>query len=191
MRYVYASIHFSLGKKEHTRANCRRSSCSLACTQSHKIYCAPKAPSPKPTGLTVDAQQPPSESNEHATSEVAPKAQNGLDIKSLGSSAELKDLLDRFPSLREELYDIYKTTLEEAWVETQRFGGRGRHHGRGKGPHRHNGPWTREKGFNRGVGRVRKLRERCEEGLETGKKAEGFVRFTSLVTGNELPHEGM
>ncbi|BCR95567.1 zinc finger HIT domain-containing protein [Aspergillus luchuensis] len=170
---------------------CGLMSCSLACTQSHKIYCAPKAPSPKPTGPTVDPQQPASESNEHATSEVAPKAQNGLDIKSLGSSAELKDLLDRFPSLREELYDIYKATLEEAWVETQRFGGRGRHHGRGKGPHRHNGPWTREKGFNRGVGRVRRLRERCEEGLETGKKAEGFVRFTSLVTGNELPHEGM
>ncbi|PYH96341.1 HIT finger domain protein [Aspergillus ellipticus CBS 707.79] len=174
---------------------CGLMSCSLACTQSHKIYCAPKAQSPKPSDQTVDTQPLPTEANGDATSETAPKVRNGLDLKSLGSSPELQELLDRFPSLREQLYDIYKATLEEEWVETQNHAGhhagRGRHFGRGKGPHRHHGPWTREKGFNRGRGKVRKLRERCEEGLETGKAAEGFVRFMALTTGNELPQEGM
>ncbi|PWY95573.1 HIT finger domain protein [Aspergillus sclerotioniger CBS 115572] len=170
---------------------CGLMSCSLACTQSHKIYCAPKAPSPKPSDQTGDAQPPSGEANGNATSEVASKAQNGLDLRSLRTSTELKDLLDRFPSLREELYKIYKETTEEAWPETQNHGGRARPWGRGRPPQRNRGPWTREKGFNRGVGRVRKLRERCEEGLETGKKAEGFVRFMALITGNEIPQEGM
>ncbi|PWY82889.1 HIT finger domain protein [Aspergillus heteromorphus CBS 117.55] len=168
---------------------CGLMSCSLACTQSHKIYCAPKAQSPKPSDQTVDTQSLSTEAHGDATNETTHKARNGLDLKSLGSSPELRELLDRFPSLREQLHEIYQATLEEEWVETPSSGGRGRHFGRGKGPHRHrgHGPWTREKGFNRGRGKVRKLRERCEEGLETGKAAEGFVRFMALTTGNELP----
>lgn len=62
-------------------------------------------------------------------------------------------------------------------------GGRGRGgNGRGRGGGvRSRGQWTREKGFNRGLGKVRKARERCEAGLDTGKDAEGFMRFVALV----------
>ncbi|PYH78253.1 HIT finger domain protein [Aspergillus uvarum CBS 121591] len=162
---------------------CGLMSCSLACTQSHKIYCAPKALPPNPS-----EDQEPSAAAIGDTSEAEmPQTETALDIKSLGTSSQLKELLDRFPSLRDQLQDIYQATLEEEWQETQPYAGRPRGFGRGRATHRHRGPWTREKGFNRGVGKVRKLRERCEEGDEVGKKAEGYMRFMALITGNQLP----
>lgn len=62
---------------------------------------------------------------------------------------------------------------------------RGRGHGRGgKTPSRRSrGPWTAEKGFNRGLGRVRKLRQNCEDGTETGRNAEAFMHFLAVVNG--------
>ncbi|KAE8379105.1 hypothetical protein BDV26DRAFT_174399 [Aspergillus bertholletiae] len=166
---------------------CGLMSCSLACTQSHKIYCAPKVPSPKPSDEVKSAQNQLEEVNGDI-GEDAHELRNGTDPRALGSSPQLMDLLDRYPALRDQLRDIYKATLEEEWVETQVQGGR-RPFGRGKGAPRSRGPWTREKGFNRGLGKVRKLREMCEEGSEVGKSAEGYMRFVALVNGEHFPKE--
>ncbi|KAA8648516.1 uncharacterized protein ATNIH1004_004401 [Aspergillus tanneri] len=164
-------------------------SCSLACTQSHKIYCAPKAASPNSTNEADNRQLPHDEANGLINGEGINEAREALDPKSLASSPELKTLFEQCPSLRDELRDIYKTTLEEEWVEVQSHGGRTRSFHRGRGGTRNRGPWTREKGFNRGLGKVRKYRERCDEGLETGRTAEGFVRFLTLVNGEKSPQE--
>ncbi|KAE8352940.1 hypothetical protein BDV28DRAFT_118320 [Aspergillus coremiiformis] len=164
---------------------CGLMSCSLACTQSHKIYCAPRAPSPMTSNEVNDIQHRPEEVNEH-TGEITHEVQNGSNPHALGSSPQLMELFDRYPALRDQLREIYKASLEEEWVEPQAHGGR-RPFGRGRGAPRSRGPWTREKGFNRGLGKVRKLRERCEEGLELGKNGEGYMRFITLVKGERLP----
>ncbi|KJK65303.1 HIT zinc finger [Aspergillus parasiticus SU-1] len=166
---------------------CGLLSCSLACTQSHKIYCAPKEPSSKTSEEVNGTGNQPEEVNGH-TGENTHESQNDTDPRALGSSPQLKELFDRYPALRDQLRDIYKATLEEEWVETQVHGGR-RPFGRGKGAPRSRGPWTREKGFNRGLGKVRKLREMCEEGSEVGKNAEGYMRFVALVNGERFPQE--
>lgn len=64
---------------------------------------------------------------------------------------------------------------------------RSRHPRRGKPGPRNHGPWTREKGFKRGLGKVRKYRGQCEDGSETGPTAESFMRLLSFV--NESPSE--
>lgn len=85
---------------------------------------------------------------------------------------------------------MYRSTLEDEWVEWYTPPARGRGHGRGgKMPARRSrGPWTAEKGFNRGLGRVRKLRQDCEDGTEAGKKAEAFMQFLALVNGRQGQH---
>lgn len=129
--------------------------------------------------------------NGHETGDGAVKEHGKFDLKALGSSPELKDLLSRYPQLRGQLRDMYKATLEEEWVEVSHsHRGRGRGFGRGRGAPRSRGPWSREKGFNRGLGKVRKLREQCEEGVETGKSAEGFMRFVALIAGDDENHQG-
>ena len=160
-------------------------SCSLGCTQSHKIYCTPK-----PQSQSQDPSEPTTTTPHHET-DTDEKQKHLPNLEALGKSPELQDLLRQYPQLPDHLRDIYKTTLEEKWVEVQAQppqAGRGRHNGRGGrggrgGGYRNRGPWTREKGFNRGLGKVRKYRERCEDGLEVGKDAEGFMRFVALVEG--------
>ncbi|KAK1149536.1 hypothetical protein N8T08_005085 [Aspergillus melleus] len=170
---------------------CGLLSCSLACTQSHKIYCTPKAPSPKPAQEAVDpSPQDQNETNGLIDGEGARGTRNAFNPKSFASSPELKLLFDQYPSLRDELRDIYTATLEEEWVEVQTHGNRHRPFHRGKGGPRNRGPWTREKGFNRGLGKVRKFRERCEEGLETGRPAKGLMRFMNLVNGEQPEESG-
>lgn len=123
--------------------------------------------------------------NGHAPGEEkAGEKHDILSPEALGSSKELKELFSQYPQLRDQLRDIYKVTLEEAWAESQvRPSGR-RPFGKGRGPHRVNrGPWTPEKGFRRGLGKVRKLRVRCEDGVDTGRDAEGFMGFITLVNG--------
>lgn len=167
-------------------------SCSLACTQSHKIYCAPKA---------APANETPTET--HATAHANPPMQNGDNTPgavghaeskrdqsfpaSIAASPELKELLLRHPQLRSQLHEIYRGTLEDQWVEWCTPPTRGRGHGRGgRAPARRSrGPWTAEKGFNRGLGRVRKFRQNCEEGTETGTDAEAFMQFLALVNGQQ------
>lgn len=173
-------------------------SCSLGCTQSHKIYCAPKPPSQYPPEAGTNQDTASNHVNSDTQLEI--DTTNGFpgrrkqdqppNLETLGTSSELQDLFRRYPQLRDQLRDIYQTTLEEEWVEVQPVGGRGggfrggRPGGRGRGGgYRDRGPWTREKGFNRGLGKVRKLRERCETGVEIGKDAEGFMRFVALVHG--------
>ncbi|KAL4891681.1 hypothetical protein BDV59DRAFT_203276 [Aspergillus ambiguus] len=168
---------------------CGLMSCSLACTQSHKIYCAPKVQPPNPSEQTNSNPVANETSGHGADNSAQNQSQSGLSPAELGSSSELKALLEQYPSLRDQLRDIYKATLEEEWVESQSQRGRPRPFGKGRGGHRNWGPYTREKGFNRGLGKVRKLRETCEEGTETGKNAEGFMRFMMLVNKETMePH---
>ncbi|KAJ5403531.1 hypothetical protein N7509_003402 [Penicillium cosmopolitanum] len=109
---------------------------------------------------------------------------------SIAASPELTELFRRHPNLRDQLHEIYQSTLEDEWVEWYTPPSRGRFNGRGgrggRAPTRRSrGPWTSEKGFNRGVGRVRKFRQDCEEGSETGAGAEAFMRFWALVNNSQ------
>ncbi|KAL6234122.1 hypothetical protein BDW75DRAFT_213298 [Aspergillus navahoensis] len=163
---------------------CGLMSCSLGCTRTHKIYCAPKVP--KNLEDATEPQPQPSEVNGHITSEKNQAVAHGHDLTPQGLSTQIKDLFERYPPLRDQLRDIYKATLEEQWVERPAYNGRSRHFGRGKPPPRSHGPWTREKGFKRGLGKVRKYRALCEDGSETGKGAEGFMRLLAIVNEEHL-----
>lgn len=166
-------------------ANLFRDSCSLACTQSHKIYCAPKATpsSSEPNEAPVSNHPTNGETSQDADIE---STHNSSSIATIGGSAEIQELLRRFPHLREQLHETYQATKEEEWVEWYTPPTRGRSHNRGgKAPSRRSrGTWTSEKGFNRGLGKVRKLRRDCEEGTETGVSAEAFIHFLNLVNHN-------
>ncbi|KAF3394012.1 hypothetical protein F1880_005043 [Penicillium rolfsii] len=168
-------------------------SCSLACSQSHKIYCAPKAtPSnedSKATSTAATASSPPQ------NGDAAPVAAGNTTSKTnetstaaIASSPELQALLSRYPQLRSQLHEIYQATQEEEWQEWYTPLMRGRPYGRGgRGPSRRSrGSWTTEKGFNRGLGKVRKLRSDCEGGSEIGVKAEAFMEFLTIVNKDRL-----
>ncbi|KAL4993827.1 hypothetical protein BDV10DRAFT_16158 [Aspergillus recurvatus] len=163
---------------------CGLMSCSLGCTRTHKIYCAPKAP--RNLEGATEPQMQHSEANGHVASEAGQAVANGHDFTTQGLSTQIKDLFERYPPLRDQLRDIYKATLEEQWVEGPVYNDRPRHFGRGKPPSRSHGPWTREKGFKRGLGKVRKYRAQCEDGSETGKGAEGFMRLLTLANDGHL-----
>ncbi|EAW08266.1 zinc finger HIT domain-containing protein [Aspergillus clavatus NRRL 1] len=166
---------------------CGLMSCSLACTQSHKIYCAPNVQAPDTTTAANIDQSPSNTTNEPDANENAQSKRDVFDVEALASSPQIKDLLAQNPKLRDQLQDIYKTTLEEEWVE-HGHAGRSRPYRRGRGGrggHQNRGSWTWEKGYNRGLGKVRKMRERCEEGLETGKHAEDFMKFRTLINGDD------
>lgn len=157
-------------------------SCSLACTQAHKIYCAPKALSTEEPSEPVAPIERSDEANidDDGAGSKAP-AFNPADA---ATSPEMKALLEQNPELRSRLQELYQSTLEEEWVESYMApargrGGRGR--GRGGMTSRSRGPWTSEKGFKRGLGSVRKARLDGEEGKETGPTSEAFMRFMALV----------
>ena len=143
-------------------------SCSLACTQSHKIYCAPPSDNKPTTTIATDPNNNGDEKNLPEEEEA---------------KVEIEDLFRQYPHLRSLLQEIYQVTLEDAWQPFGGGGGGGHHRGRVN-----RGAWTSEKGFRRGLGIVRKLRERCEEegGLELDKHAEGFVRFIEFVNRSTL-----
>ena len=187
-------------------------SCSLACSQSHKRYCAPKSPKPFndlrfPTSVESRAQNGKIEAS--SSNGLKPEAsgsddllhpflgaQKGtLDFTRFESSPELNALWIRFPLLRSQLRDIYEITLESEWVEMKTPSyGRHRERGRGGGGNtskggRSRGPWTAEKGFNRGVGRVRKWRENPKSG-EGHMVDEGFRQFAALVLAECESQEG-
>ncbi|KAJ5341440.1 hypothetical protein N7541_010564 [Penicillium brevicompactum] len=149
---------------------------------AHKIYCAPKAPSNEETSDPAGPIEPETEVNvnEAGAGSKAPTF-NPADA---ATSSEMKALLEQYPELRSQLQELYQSTLEEEWVESYTApargrGGRGR--GRGGMTSRSRGPWTAEKGFKRGLGRVRKVRQDGEEGKETGQTSEAFMRFLALV----------
>ncbi|OJD17817.1 hypothetical protein AJ78_02116 [Emergomyces pasteurianus Ep9510] len=198
---------------------CNVQSCSLSCTQFHKIQCTPKAPEQghepqKLTGLHDNVQNDTSEATSGDTCEGTspanlqlpnnlpnsntPKA--ALQFKNLESSQELSDLFARYPTLRPQLREIYKITLEEEWVEMKQSNyGRGRGRGRGRGGFsgrggRSRGPWNEEKGFSRGLGKVRLLRETLESnnGAASSTDIEGFGQFAALVLAeNDTPRDIM
>ncbi|KAL3463394.1 hypothetical protein BJX64DRAFT_120273 [Aspergillus heterothallicus] len=167
---------------------CEIMSCSLACIRTHKIYCAPKAPSAETTTTPTESILQQDEENTVITGENGQPAQSGH-RSTREPSSDIKDLLKQCPMLGDQLRDIYKATLQEQWVEGPVHGDRPRYHKRGKPPQRSRGPWTREKGFNRGLGKVRKYRGRCEDGLEVGKGAEAFMRLLTLVNEANEPQE--
>ena len=163
-------------------------SCSLACTKAHKIHCTPNTSLSVPNGSYPAPDGNNTSTNhgrQHITGASDEKAPVISDPETLGSSRELQELFHLYPHLRSQLRGIYQVTLEEAWIESQvQPVGRAYGKGKGKGLRRVNrGPWTQEKGFRRGLGRLRKMKDRCEEGLETGKDAEGLVRFMNLING--------
>ncbi|KAL4973497.1 hypothetical protein BDW66DRAFT_102020 [Aspergillus desertorum] len=163
---------------------CGLTSCSLGCTRTHKIYCAAKVP--KNLEDATEPQPQPSEANGHIASEEGRAVANGHDLTPHGLLTQIKGIFERYPPLRDQLRDIFEATLEERWVEGPAYNDRPRHFGRGKPPLRSHGPWTREKGFKRGLGKVRKYRAQCEDGSETGKAAEGFMRLLTLVNEGHL-----
>ncbi|KAJ5503469.1 hypothetical protein N7463_006343 [Penicillium fimorum] len=182
----------SLEPSKYRCPTCGLLSCSLACTQSHKIYCAPKAPSnEEPSNTPAPDVDPTPENDPNGPVPAEPTGTNApaTTPAAVGASSEMKELLTQYPELRSQLQDMFQSTLEEEWVESYtapaRGCGRGRGRGRGGLAPRSRGPWTSEKGFNRGLGRVRKLRQDCEEGTETGQTAEAFMRFMALVKGKD------
>ncbi|KAL3472888.1 hypothetical protein BJX99DRAFT_206540 [Aspergillus californicus] len=164
---------------------CGLMSCSLACTRTHKIYCAPKAPSTENSDEMITAQPQPEDLN---IGENGQTTRNGHDLSLRALSSKMKELLEGCSPLRDQLRDIYKATLQDQWVEGPVYD-RPQHYGRGKPTQRTRGPWTREKGFNRGLGKVRKYRGHCDNGLETGKGAEGFMQLLALVNDGNHPQE--
>ncbi|KAM5431745.1 hypothetical protein MferCBS31731_007750 [Microsporum ferrugineum] len=191
---------------------CGVQSCSLACSKSHKTTCSPVIPDPVTSedhlqggsdGNALpkyDSQLRPAEDITAAVNNAQPTAVSGHGntkegFSSLESSPELQELWSRFPGFRSRLREIYNLTLEEEWVEEAKPDshgwGRGRGRGRGRGTHssrgggRSRGPWTPEKGFNRGLGKVRKWREACDDDSAsrraTGADDEAFRRFIALV----------
>ncbi|KAJ5206820.1 hypothetical protein N7472_003268 [Penicillium cf. griseofulvum] len=177
----------SLEPSKYRCPTCALLSCSLACTQSHKIYCAPKAPSneePSNTPATNVDATPENEANAPTPAEPTGTNAPAITPAEVGASSEMKELLSQYPELRSLLQDMFQSTLEEEWllhgvvdVAVGEVVG-------GSAP-RSRGPWTSEKGFNRGLGRVRKLRQDCEDGTETGQTAEAFMRFMALVKGKD------
>ncbi|KAJ6102028.1 hypothetical protein N7486_004455 [Penicillium sp. IBT 16267x] len=166
---------------------CGLMSCSLACTQSHKIYCAPKPQLSieEPTETSATNTLPPVNGEttpDTGIIQAQPKSSTAAGDAS-AAPPELQDLLQHYPQLRMQLNEIYQAAQEDEWVEWYTPPTRGRTYGRGgKGPTRRSrGPWTAEKGFNRALGKVRKLRQDCEEGTETGVMAEAFMQFLTLV----------
>ncbi|PGH19089.1 hypothetical protein AJ79_00123 [Helicocarpus griseus UAMH5409] len=176
---------------------CHMQSCSLACTQAHKIYCTPKAPeepvqdSDKQNGTAGDstagigvavASNIQYSENTAASADIPKAAPHPSDLE---SSQALRDLFVRYPNLRSQLRDIYNLTLEEEWVEMKPNYNHGRGRGRGRGGQhgrggRSRGPWTEEKGFNRGLGKVKRLRENLENNIDVSD-CEGFGQFAALV----------
>ncbi|CEJ54121.1 hypothetical protein PMG11_00443 [Penicillium brasilianum] len=178
----------SLEPSKYRCPTCSLMSCSLACTQSHKIYCAPKAtpPDEEPKDTPADATAPASLQKGDTTPESAGNTSNKkieTSAAAIAASSELQALFSRYPQLRSQLHEIYQATQEEEWQEWYTPPTRGRPYGRGGrgGSRRSRGSWTAEKGFNRGLGKVRKLRQDCEGGIETGVKARAFVDFLAVV----------
>ncbi|KAK2742474.1 hypothetical protein FQN57_005365 [Myotisia sp. PD_48] len=184
--------------------------CSLPCSQAHRNSCSTtsiKTSQDQPPTLdgssVATAQQNTLASSEDQKNIAASEThrppglppQNSLnDFSTLEHSPKLQELWTRFPTLRSKLLEVYKLTLEEEWIETgPPTYGRGR--GRGRGNHsrmhgRSRGPWTPGKGFNRGVGKVRKWRESCEAngpsiGNTNWANKEAFRQFIALVNPEE------
>lgn len=148
------------------------SSCSLACTKSHKIYCAPK---PNPVVVSEAAKQ----SSETDPAQEEHNADEKIPLK------EIQEIFAQYPNLRSKLLDIYKSTLEQEWEVSGQGHSMYPNNQRHAFRHHHNsrGPWTAEKGFNRGVEKIRQWREGCEGGEFTDKDADGFMKFMAVVAG--------
>ncbi|EER29244.1 HIT zinc finger family protein [Coccidioides posadasii C735 delta SOWgp] len=152
---------------------CDLQSCSLNCSQAHKPNCNPRP---------VQSLQ-----TNYAQNEISTAGSVGETREISQDSGELQELFNQHPTLRSRLRDIHRITLEEEWIEMgrsiqSRSRGRGRD-GYGQRP-MNRGPWTIEKGFKRGLGRVRKWRESCEAG-SGGADGAAFMRFIALVLGED------
>ncbi|KAI5306995.1 hypothetical protein KEM56_005745 [Ascosphaera pollenicola] len=173
------------------------STCSLACSKTHKgATCAvTTAASPSPerssslaAAATVSvADADPAAAAQGLNTEKTPPAEEFPDFHRLASSRELQELFKRSPSLRDGLQGIYQLSLEENWMETIRA--RESNRGRYKGPQtRHLGRWTEEKGFKRGLGKVKKIRNNNDRSNTFDQVA--FGEFCRLVLGQQpLSHD--
>ncbi|WEW58329.1 hypothetical protein PRK78_003797 [Emydomyces testavorans] len=177
--------------------------CGLhSCSQAHKSNCAPK-PSTLTPGNAAKNETPIARTDSQVNdrdegstlTETETLSSNSLN-RSLGfaqleKSQKVQKLFTEYSTLRSRLRDIYKSTLEEEWVEMRspvqnRSQGR-RRAGQSAKTKRNRGPWTAEKGFRRGLGRVRKWRESCEAGAG-GADGKAFMEFIALVLGEDGTH---
>lgn len=157
----------------------RHQSCSLGCTKSHKINCAPK-PIPETAQRSAESeqqQQQPEKPQVHSEEQ-----EKSTKLEGFSSSEEAQKLFAEYPGLRAKLREIYKTTQEEEWNSASLAPSHNRynnykHHNNNRPPP----TWTAERGFNRGLGKVRKWREGCEGGDFTDSDAEGFMKFIALA----------
>lgn len=106
-------------------------------------------------------------------------------LSSLESSADLQILYTRYPRLQGQLKEIYEAATEppEDQLNDQTFSsdrgvrGQGRGKNRGRGPEgRTAAPWSRHKGIEAGIHRLRTLRHL------KGENGDGLREFSRLVT---------
>jgi hypothetical protein len=99
-------------------AKSHKSSCSLACTQSHKIYCASKALSnAEPSNTPAPDVDPTPENDTNGPEATEPTAAHppAMTPAAVAASSEMKELLSEHPELRSQLQEMYQSTLEEEW----------------------------------------------------------------------------
>lgn len=194
-RFVFFTL--SVNRRQCSGLTCDgQSRCSLACSKSHKgTTCAvTTAAPPSPEGssslaaaATVSVTDADVPAQQRQPSEQTPPAEEYPDFQRLASSPELQDLFKRSPSLRDSLQSIYALTLEENWMETIRA--RENNRGRNRGPQtRRLGRWTEDKGFKRGLGKIKKIRN--NDNRHDTIDLAVFGEFCRLVLGQQpLSHD--
>lgn len=160
----------------------QHSSCSLTCSKTHKENCAGKAPDSL-DGLDHGDQKdiPASFATSQSASDASPHPLKPF--SKLQTSQELQELFSKYPTLRSQLSHIYKSTrppqtdAEEQGSGYRNFSerGRGRSDGRNQSSFDRGG-WTLEKGFNRGLSQLKRLRDG-----DNKEDAEGLREFSELV----------
>ncbi|KAI5296359.1 hypothetical protein KEM52_003590 [Ascosphaera acerosa] len=163
--------------------------CSVACIKRHKgTDCAPSTADATDSGSTTAETTAVLSQTAKATSGTQSPTGEVPDLATLAASQELQALFKKSPSLRSGLRSIYELTLEENWVESTRvrdFSRRG-HRGRGGLQMRRLGRWTDEKGFKRGLGKVKKITSGEDRYHSMDEAAFGeFVRLA--LGGQALP----
>lgn len=166
----------SVEASKYKCAACKALSCSLPCFKTHAAQCKVEPPDreAKPTASTTGPSENPLDEQPHPP-----------------SSVELSELFQRYPTLSEQLQDIYKATQRpgERAEESKSFRAGFKGRGRGRGSHSFNGMsgarhWTRDKGFDRGL---KLLQRALEQDTGEGEALRAFAETILKTTKNESP----
>jgi hypothetical protein len=154
------------------------SSCSLVCSKAHKAACGGISKD-IPGGSENEAQDNIKEENSGPFQPLDAASSSMNHFSELEISSELKHLFTRYPALRSQLQTIYKYTKppEPSSEEQARSHGDFSGHARSRNGHNWSdrGAWTEEKGFDRGLSLLKKLRNGGKE------NSEGLKEFSELV----------